>query len=181
MDTFKEICTKCHSEERIWERSLSADEWFKVIRRMQQKDPEALTDEKVEVVAAYFHRREMTLASIFYDRCNDCHQSDRALEVAVQGSSLDILIQTVRKKFTGDIEHQEIQTVLNLHSQRQKREMKIFDQACTSCHPAGEKKKGTRTVREWILYIAELQNKMVDSHVENSVSTQIRFHIAERM
>jgi mono/diheme cytochrome c family protein len=180
VDTFRKTCTRCHTEERVEERSLSADEWFKVIRRMQQKAPELITDEKVEIVAAYFHRREMTMASLFYDRCNDCHKSDRAREVSVKGNALDVLIQVVREKFAGEVQHQEIQTILSLHSQRQQREMEIFKQACSTCHPAGEKKKGSRSADEWVLFISELQNRMVDSHVENSVATQIRFHTAGR-
>jgi hypothetical protein len=42
---------------------------------MQQKAPQMIPDEKIHLLAASFHRRELTLARIFYGKCQLCQNS----------------------------------------------------------------------------------------------------------
>ena len=64
IDTFQQTCTKCHNDNRIRSRSMSEEQWLETIKRMQKKAPELISDEKVNLLAAYFHRRELTMAKV---------------------------------------------------------------------------------------------------------------------
>ena len=85
INAFKESCTKCHDVERINNRSMSEEQWLATIKRMQQKAPELISDEKINLLTAYFHRRELTMAKIFSGKCQLCHY-DSADGAPFQGS-----------------------------------------------------------------------------------------------
>lgn len=187
IDAFRNTCTKCHSDARINSRSMSEKQWLATIKRMQRKAPKLITDEKVALIAAYFHRRELTMARIFYDKCRLCHydKSGKALR-AGSTAQMDGLIVLADQQFGQSLEIKDVNNLLSLHVQRQKRVMQLYQSDCRSCHTGGvpEKKKSEsgkrpgRSRSEWIAYIATLQGVELSKSTQNAINNQIEFHIS---
>lgn len=175
IEVFEKSCTVCHSEERINQRSMSEAEWRAVLRRMQQKKPELITDDKLKILADFYHRREMTLASLFYDRCNQCHLLHSENTSFSPQKALDNLIILAQEKLVS-VNPPDIRSLLTLHTTRQQREMKVFQKNCINCHP---RKKGEKKIlaEEWELHITTLRGQPYTAPLQNSVMTQIQFHI----
>jgi mono/diheme cytochrome c family protein len=187
LNTFQETCSKCHDDERINSRSMSDEQWLATIKRMQQKAPELITDEKVTVLAAYFHRRELALARIFYGKCKLCHFdiSGKALS-SDSVKQLDGLIVLASEEFERSLELPDIYTFLSIHSQRQKRNMQLYEDNCTTCHPGGsleekrpdQEKPGKRSRAEWISFIAALQGVELTKEIQNTINSQVEYHVS---
>jgi mono/diheme cytochrome c family protein len=187
LNTFQETCTKCHNDERINSRSMSDEQWLATIKRMQQKAPELITDEKVTILAAYFHRRELALARIFYGKCKLCHFdiSGKALP-SESVKQLDGLIVLASEEFERSLELPDIYTFLSIHTQRQKRNMQLYEDNCTTCHPGGsleekradQKKPGKRSRAEWISFIAALQGLELTKEIQNTINSQVDYHVS---
>ena len=187
LNTFQQTCTRCHDDERINSRSMSDEQWLATIKRMQLKAPELITDEKISLLAAYFHRRELSLAKIFYDKCALCHFdiSGQALSAA-SPKPLDGLIASANKEFGEGLRLDDISNLLSLHVQRQKRNMQLYENNCTTCHPdrstkGNEAAEGKLTVRsraEWVSFIALLQGIELTRETQSLINSQIDFHIS---
>ena len=135
IDNFKETCTKCHDDERINKRSMSEDQWLETIKRMQKKAPELITDEKVILLAAYFHRREFTLARIFYGRCRLCHlESSGGTPPPDSTKQLDGLIALANEEFGESLQIKDVNSLLSTHIERQKNDMQLYEDKCNICH-----------------------------------------------
>lgn len=187
INTFQETCTQCHDDERINSRSMSEDKWLETIRRMQKKAPELITDEKVNLLAAYFHRRELTLAKIFFGRCHLCHYFSSG-KVIAQGATqrLDGLIATAENEFGQSLEISDVNNLLSIHVQRQQRVMQLFENNCATCHPGritvnrestGDE-MGMPTRADWISYIAALRGEELSRENQITINSQIKFHIS---
>jgi len=163
---FKNTCTRCHDERRINQRNMSEEQWQETIRRMQQKAPDLFSEDKVSLIAAYFHRRELALARTFSGSCLDCHANEPA-------NSSSGLVSKVTD-----------QDLIAVHADRQRRNMQIFNSKCFTCHPGGSSEKqvvsaenaSRRTQKEWIAFIADLQGEVVNAAVEEEIDHQIEFH-----
>jgi cytochrome c5 len=187
INAFRETCTKCHDDKRINSRSMSEEQWLETIRRMQKKAPELITDEKVNLLAAYFHRRELTLAKIFSDKCQLCHYFSSGKELP-PGSTrqMDGLIAVANKEFGQSLQITDVNNLLAVHVQRQKRNMQLYESKCTTCHPGGlpAKREPTRgrgtipTRADWIAFIAALQGVELSKETQNTINSQIDFHIS---
>jgi len=187
LDTFQETCTKCHDDERINSRSMSDEQWLATLKRMQQKAPELITDEKVTVLAAYFHRRELALARIFYGKCKLCHFdiSGKALP-SDSVKQLDGLIVLASEEFELSLELPDIYTFLSIHNQRQKRNMQLYEDNCNTCHSGGsteekrsdQEKPVKRSRAEWISFIAALQGLELTKEIQNTINSQIDYHVS---
>jgi len=187
LNTFQQTCTRCHDDERINSRSMSDEQWLAIIKRMQQKAPELITDEKISLLAAYFHRRELSLAKIFYDKCPLCHFNiaGQALSAA-SPKPLDGLIASANKEFGEGLRLGDIGNLLSLHVQRQKRNMQLYENNCTACHPdrsakgneAAEGKPAVRSRAEWVFFIAALQGIELTKETQSLINSQIDFHIS---
>lgn len=188
IDAFRHTCTRCHSDARINSRSLSEKQWRAVIKRMQKKAPRLISDEKVNLIAAYFHRRELTMARIFYDKCQLCHYDNKG-KALPSGSfrQMDGLIAQVNRELGPGVQVKDVNNLLSLHVQRQKRVMRLYETNCNRCHPGGVPKKGkvarnnpaVRTRAEWISFIATLQGQELSKGLQNAINNQIQFHIAK--
>lgn len=185
--TFAETCTKCHSDERINSRSMSEEQWLTTIKRMQEKAPELISDEKVNLLAAYFHRRELTLARIFADKCHLCHQKGQpAAALADASVQLNGLITMANAEYGGVLAVKDVNSLLATHVERQKRSMQLYAKNCTACHPDGPPKKrgpdepGPRTPSraEWISFIAALQEVELTKESQTTINSQIDFHLS---
>lgn len=186
--TFKETCTKCHDDERITSRSMSEEQWLATIKRMREKAPELITDEKVNLLAAYFHRRELALARIFSDKCRLCHdkKAEASAGPSVTSAPLEGLITLANAEFGGSLQVQDVKYLLSPHVERQKRAMRLYEQNCSTCHPEGVPKKraagaaapGERTREQWISFIAVLQGEELDKGVQNTINSQIDYHLS---
>ena len=188
IETFRQTCTKCHDDTRINNRSLSEEQWLATIRRMQQKAPELITDEKVEILAAYFHRRELTLARIFYGKCRLCHPDTSGAPTTLTDTSkqVDGLVAMANDQFGRSMQISDIDTLQSIHVQRQKRELQFFESGCTNCHPGGlpdKNKAGAKTTEErsraeWISFIAALRGLELSQELQETIDSQIGYHIA---
>ena len=187
IDTFRKTCTKCHSDSRINSRSMSEEQWLATIKRMQKKAPELITDEKVNLLAAYFHRRELTMARIFYNRCQLCHYSNTGKALPAGSTRrMDGLIVLANQEFGQSLQIKDVNNLLSLHIQRQKRVMQLYENNCKQCHTEGspEKKKPeqkiteSRTRAEWISFIAALQGVELSEETQNAINNQIQYHIS---
>jgi len=190
INTFEQTCTRCHDDKRINSRSMSEAEWLATIKRMQLKAPELITDEKVNLLAAYFHRRELTMARIFYGKCQLCHYKGSWNETAGSGLSdqMDNLIIMAGEEFGASLAIKDVNVLRTNHIQRQKRTMQIFNRNCSTCHvdgipkkkrPDGENKSG-RSRAEWISFIATLEGVELDKDVQNTINSQIEYHISQK-
>jgi mono/diheme cytochrome c family protein len=187
--TFQETCTKCHTDKRIISRSLSEEQWIETIKRMQKKAPKLITDEKVNLLAAYLHRRELTMARLFYNKCQLCHYYESG-EALPPGSSqqLDGLIALANKEFGRSLQIRDVNNLLSVHVQRQKRVMQLYETNCTLCHTGGvpEKKKtgrekpDERSRAEWISFIAALRGVELSKDIQNSINSEIDFHVSKQ-
>jgi cytochrome c5 len=187
INTFQDTCTKCHDDKRINSRSMSEEQWLETIRRMQQKAPELITDEKVNLLAAYFHRRELTLAQIFSGKCHLCHffSSGKAIPPG-STQQLDGLIAAANKEFGQSLQITDVNNLLSAHIQRQKRSMQLYENNCKTCHTRGlvskrelsQDKEHAPTRADWISFIAVLQGVELTKEVQNTINSQIDFHIA---
>lgn len=188
ISTFAETCTKCHTDERINSRSMSEEQWLETIKRMQRKAPQLITDEKVNLLSAYFHRRELAMARIFADKCQLCHprNNDAATTFADSGSALNGLITLANTEFGGVVEVKDVNSLLATHQERQRRGMQVYLKNCTTCHPDGPPSKAaldTEAPRkkprsEWIAFIASLQDVELNKENQVTINSQIEFHIS---
>ncbi|KPK24427.1 MAG: hypothetical protein AMJ61_13790 [Desulfobacterales bacterium SG8_35_2] len=185
IDAFEKTCTKCHDDERINSRSMSEEQWLATIKRMQQKAPELISDEKVYLLAAYFHRRELAMARIFYGKCRLCHRESSGPDSTMQ---LNGLIVLANEEFGRSMQVSNTRSLISSHVQRQKRNMQIYENNCTTCHPRrmpAEKETGNnakqekRNRAEWISFIAELQGLELNKEIQNTINSQIEFHISK--
>jgi cytochrome c5 len=186
IDAFKKTCTKCHDDTRINNRSMSEEQWLETIKRMQQKAPELISDEKVSLLAAYFHRRELTLARIFYGRCHLCHS--KGLEAASAPSSNTAMktLSTQANEVYGRSLQVTDKELLSVHVERQKRTLQLYERKCFTCHPNGlpnVKEPGRvnpdrRTRAEWITFIATLQGMELTKAVQEIIAGQIDYHLS---
>ena len=187
INAFKETCTQCHDDERINSRSMSEEQWLATIKRMQQKAPELISDEKTNLLAAYFHRRELTLAKIFYGKCRLCH-FDNSGKALLSGSTVQIngLIVLANEEFGRSLQVRNVHNLLSIHAQRQKRNMQLYENKCTTCHPGGLPEKialGKKTLEErsraeWISFIAMLQEIELNKDTQSTINSQIDYHIS---
>jgi len=167
---FNNTCTRCHDDRRINRLSMTDEQWIETIRRMLQKVPELYSDEKVSLIAAYFHRRELALSKTFSGPCIDCHTDQR--EDPAQNRSF--LTSTVADK-----------ELTKIHAVRQQQEMQLFTTKCFRCHPErssttgkfNTENKTTRARREWVEFIANLQNLALNEATIEKVGYQIEFHL----
>jgi|GEM_PF-2372828 len=193
VETFRQTCTKCHSDARINSRSMSEAQWLATIKRMQRKAPELITDAKVDILAAYFHRRELTLARIFYGKCRLCHprnNSGETLTLIDTNKQLDGLIAMANDQFGRSLQITDVKSLLGTHFERQKREMQFYESGCTTCHPEGlpsKKPKGVdretreeRSRAEWISFIAALQGTELTKELQETIDSQIDYHMARQ-
>ena len=189
VNTFKETCTHCHTDERINSRSMSEEQWLATIKRMQKKMPELITDDKVTLLAAYFHRRELVLARIFSGKCQLCHIESNGKATPVGSSKqMDGLIMMTQREFGESIHVTDVNELLAIHLQRQKRDMALFARKCTTCHTSGlpvRKVAGSdvpkaRTRAEWISIIATMQGVELTKENQETINSQIDFHIAKQ-
>jgi mono/diheme cytochrome c family protein len=188
INTFQETCTKCHDDKRINSRSLSEEQWLETIRRMQKKAPELIPDEKVNLLAAYFHRRELTLAKIFAGRCQLCHYftSGKAIPPG-STQQMNGLIAIANKDLGRSLQITDVNNLLAVHVQRQKRTMQLYESNCTTCHTDGlvtkresDREKGaTPTRADWISFIAALQGVELSKEIQSTINSQIDFHISK--
>lgn len=187
LNTFQETCTKCHSDERINSRSMSDEQWLETIKRMQKKAPELISDEKVNLLAAYFHRRELALARIFYGKCGLCHlDSSRGTPPPGTAIQMNGLIVLANEEFGRTLQLRDVNNLLSIHVQRQRRNMQFYESNCTTCHPGGAPKKKEsgkeakeeRSRAEWISLIAALQGVELTKEIQNTINSQIDFHLS---
>jgi len=189
IDTFRQTCTKCHDDNRINSRSMSEEQWIATIKRMQKKAPELITDEKVNLLAAYFHRRELTLAKIFAGKCQLCHYTSSG-KARPPGSpaQLNGLIAIADKEFGKSLQIKDINNLLAVHIQRQRRNMQLYESNCDTCHLNGlplqgkesREKEGSAARADWIAFIAALQGVELTKEVQNTINSQIDFHISRQ-
>jgi mono/diheme cytochrome c family protein len=187
INTFKETCTQCHDEKRINNRSMTDEQWVATIKRMQQKAPELIPDEKINLLAAYFHRRELTMAKIFSGKCQLCHYRSLG-ETPFQSSRGEIgVVITLAYEEVGDsMQMKDLDSLLASHAQRQNREMQLYISNCRVCHIDGPPKKKrqnkedknihSRAVR--ISFIATLQEQELNKESQNRINTQIDYHVS---
>jgi len=188
INAFKETCSRCHNEKRINNRSKSEEEWLATIKRMQQKAPELISDEKINLLAAYFHRRELAMARIFYGKCWLCHFGNSG-EAVSGGSTIQLngLIALANEEFGENLRLTDVNNLLAYHVQRQKRDMLIFEHRCSTCHPNGLPKKEepgkenpeARSRAEWISFIATLQGLELNKEIQNTINSQIDYHMTK--
>jgi cytochrome c2 len=180
---FVETCTGCHTDERISKHSMSAEEWMEVVKRMQAKAPDLITEEKIKIITSYHNRHEAIMTTLFYGQCDQCHVFSNIQRGDINPGvrrtrALNTLVTLANERFAGEITRPEIRNLMQFHVERQKREMDVFKQGCDTCHPTGQPMKGTKPRKEWAMLIASLQEKLYDTKTDDSINTQINFHIA---
>jgi mono/diheme cytochrome c family protein len=184
IETFRNTCTACHGDERIINRTMTSEEWIATIKRMQQKAPELITDEKIQILASYFHRREMVMASIFYGNCDLCHTITDTFDTNLSPSAISTLIKLTDEKFIDNVSHPALQALLSDHAKRERREMDIFAVRCSACHEQDEtgsiKKQGNRSRAEWAMFIATLADKIYTDELGAAIDTQINYHVIKQ-
>ena len=185
INAFKETCTRCHDDRRINNRSKTEDQWLATIKRMQQKAPDLITDEKITLLAAYFHRRELAMARIFYGKCWLCHFENPGEPVSRSSApQLNGLIVLINEELGEGLRLKDVNNLLAYHVQREKKNMQVFEKNCKICHPDGmpnikEAGGGTPEVRpraEWITFIAILRGLELDKEIQDTINSQIDYH-----
>ncbi|MBU0728677.1 MAG: cytochrome c [Proteobacteria bacterium] len=180
MQIFQETCTTCHNTQRIFQRSMTDEEWLHTIKEMQKKAPDLIDNEKIEVLAGYAQRFERVMAGIFEGRCGNCHMENRA-NVTLKFGAKDSLVVLVNERFTTTTSQPDVRELMASHTEREKREMAVFDKDCNGCHsPDQPKNKINRNIEELTLLIASIQNKVHDQSVSRTINTQIGFHKAKQ-
>lgn len=187
INTFRETCTKCHDDQRINSRSLSEEQWLATIKRMQLKAPELITDEKVNLLAAYFHRRELTMARIFSGKCHLCHPKSASPPRIGSRGQINSLIALANAEIGESLDVSDVNNLLATHVEREKRSMQLYERKCENCHPEGRPKKkeasqetrGERSRADWISYIAELMGEELSENVQGTINSQIDYHISQ--
>jgi len=188
INAFKETCTRCHDDKRINSRSKTEEQWLATIKRMQQKAPEWISDEKVTLLAAYFHRRELAMARIFYNRCGLCHFETSGEAVSRSTTQqLNGLIVFANEEYGENLRVTDVNNLLAFHVQRQKRNMQIYENDCLICHSNGLPQKkdpgktspGERSRAEWITFIATLQGLELNKEIQNTIDSQIDYHMTK--
>jgi mono/diheme cytochrome c family protein len=179
---FTETCTSCHSSERIAKHSLSDEDWLKIVKRMQAKAPDLITEDKIKIITSYHRTHEAIMTALFYEQCDQCHYFGDTprndIDPGVRRTrALNTLVTLANEKFAGEISRPEIRDLMQFHVERQKREMEVFKQSCSSCHPPDLPMTGIRDRKEWAMLIATLQDKLYDTKTGDSINTQINFHI----
>jgi hypothetical protein len=187
IDTFQETCTKCHDDERINNRSMSPEQWQATIKRMQQKVPELISDEKVIILSSYFHRRELSMARIFHDKCPLCHvkSSEITLNQAFDQQTTNLIVMA-SQEFGGSLQIRKFRSLQASHIERQKRNMQLYESDCQICHVVGLPNEqvdsidsqGKRTRSEWVFFIVSLQKIELTKEIQKSINSQIELHIS---
>jgi len=186
IDAFKSTCTKCHDDARINNRSMSEEQWRDTIKRMQQKAPELISDEKVSLLAAYFHRRELSLARTFHGKCHLCHPDGSEAPFATDSNITKKFLSTRANAEHGQGLHVTDKELLSVHVERQARTLQLYERKCFTCHPddlpntkgTGRSKPERRTRAEWITFIATLQGLELTNSVQELIDGQIDYHLS---
>lgn len=178
LESFQKVCTTCHSDERITIQAMTSDQWLTTIRRMQAKAPELITDEKVTVLAGFFHRREMVLSTLFYDNCSQCHFPSAVDEPTLSGVSanMDNLIFVASQRFGDGVVPSDITELVGIHNARERKEMAVFAGNCVDCHLSNRPRKTERSRDEWIGHIGGLQQKVIDDSAVQRITIQMGIH-----
>jgi mono/diheme cytochrome c family protein len=184
---FKETCTHCHGDKRINNRTLSADQWLETIKRMQQKASELISDEKINLLAAYFHRRELTMAKIFSGQCHVCHyvSGGKATSMNLSGE-LGGVVVLASEELGERFQRKDLDSLVSYHIRKELEQMDLYRNNCKTCHPDGQPKreklgqvkKGGRSRDEWISLIASLQGQDLNKETRNKIKSQIDYHVS---
>jgi cytochrome c2 len=124
LENFNRVCTTCHSDERIVKQSMSSDEWQQTVKKMQEKAPELISNDKVTILADYYHRRQMVLTNLF-DDCSQCHFSNEQPTRSGLGVNLDNLIFVASIKYGDDIELADIKALVQAHVSKEEKEDRL--------------------------------------------------------
>jgi mono/diheme cytochrome c family protein len=184
--TFRNTCTQCHDDQRINSRSLSEEQWLATIRRMQEMAPKLISNEKVTLLSAYFHRRELTMARIFSRRCNLCHRQKAPSTRTGSGERINGLVAMASSVIGDSLDISHVNNHLAIHKKRQKKSMQLYERNCRNCHTEGapKKKSATREPRakrsrsDWISFIADHQTQENTKHVQETINGQIDYHLS---
>ncbi len=178
LEVFRETCLACHTAARIFRRSMTEEEWLATVKKMQEKAPTLINDEKITILTNFHQKQENIMASLFEGQCKQCHiYLTRAASMSTGAKySLKILAS---EKFAADESKPDIDELIIFHSERERREMDVFGE-CSKCHPEGRSKSyNTRTREDWILLISSMQDKVFSQKVATGINTQINFHVAK--
>jgi len=78
-EIFERDCSQCHELDRSIGKLKTRSGWCETIRRMQNKVPEAICDEEIDVLVYYHIRKGRMLSDLFLKKCSKCHSLERAL------------------------------------------------------------------------------------------------------
>ena len=171
---FKNTCVRCHDDRRINQRSMTQEQWVETIKRMLQKAPELFSDDRISLLTAYFHRRELALVKTFSGSCLNCH-FDNIRDSTLYGFGQRLPVAD--------------KELVALHAERQRKEIQIYESRCFKCHPdRGREKDKTdtenlivRSRNEWLEFIAKLQGVTLNDASRGKISHQIEYHMQKRL
>ncbi|MEW6218791.1 MAG: hypothetical protein AB1634_04555 [Thermodesulfobacteriota bacterium] len=181
VQVFETTCSACHPAERATAHSLSDEEWLELIRRMQSKAPDLISDEKIRILMAYHRRREATLSRLFLGRCAECHLFPAGDSQGHRIEAMERLIGTAVETLGSSVMESDLDQLRGFHQEREKRLMARFSQDGKNCHTglAPGRQEG-RSRHDWAVFLSALEGEPLTPDREAAIGTRIDFHVLER-
>ncbi len=202
--TFQTKCQLCHRGNRFVEKALIPEQARALIRKMQEKAGNIITDEDVELLVT-FHVREhqqtvkrdfrkalggpavqeqganAEALNIFVQKCSSCHELERSLEVFKDEQAWKRTINTMQAYSRGYITEDEVESLVRFHVDRQKNELDVFRETCTRCHPEEQVTRRSMSEEEWMQTVKRMQEKTPEIYTEEKIKILAIYHKKHEM
>ncbi|MEW6418241.1 MAG: hypothetical protein AB1480_08980 [Nitrospirota bacterium] len=192
-ELFYRDCGQCHDPRRSLAKAMTPAKWREIIKRMLAKRPALASEEDIELLINY-HLRQQRLklarmlraaglkeeeprtAEVFVEECSICHDLQRALTAVKDEAAWRQTITAMSKKQGSPVKQDQVEELVRFHVKRQKMEQEIFEQKCTTCHPAERALEKIKTVDEWRDTIKRMAAKAPGQITDDQIYLLINFH-----
>ncbi len=198
-EVFEEKCQLCHAGNTTSNKSLNRAQVAALVKKMRQKAGNDISDRDVELIINY-HVREHRVAldrnvrgglglekeeldpwqmigrTVFMEKCTSCHAAQRAVGTIKDERAWRISLQRMQDYSKGQISESDIRGLVDFHVREQRRELQVFQETCTSCHPANRFSGRSMSEEETLLMLRKMQGLAPGLVTEEKVQILFLFH-----
>jgi cytochrome c5 len=117
---------------------------------------------------------------IFKAKCSKCHSIDRALTATKDEAAWRQTIILMSQKQGSEITPDEIERLVRLHTERQKKEQELFYRDCGQCHEPRRSLVKARTPAKWHEIIKHMLAKRPGLASEEDIEFLINYHLRQQ-
>jgi mono/diheme cytochrome c family protein len=178
-ELFSRDCTQCHGADVALgaAKTLTDEQWRETAEKMLGKAGKKITEEELDMLAAYHTRYEKTMADLAEKKCTQCHDNERIVTRTETGESWNQIIVRMSEKEGSDIAYSDVIRLVRYHMDRQRIEEEAFMQNCSECHQAGQTLKEKKSRDEWKTTIRRMMAKTNRMISDEELNILVAYHI----